>query len=301
MDEILLRELHGLPRPRRETTATTWIIATRPGRSTFLHENPELKTAPYVWLPTWWDGSDAGWGEREAFLDGRLQRGDGRARRALSAAARPGDLRRQSRRLRGTSLGAGLPDDPRLDQGSTSTSPATSPASTRNVRAIASALRAELGYAPRRRGLHRHGRAARAWARDLCARVIAAFPQAKRPRARAADDRRRRAAHRPRSLPFRDGLEVRAYVHDLYRHLAACDLAVVQGGLTTLDGAHGEPPAVPLLPATHHFEQTLPRPPPARALRRRSSDGFDRLATGRDRRRHRPRGRAGRRLPPGQR
>jgi exodeoxyribonuclease VII large subunit len=26
---------------------------------------------------------------------------------------------------------------------------------------------------------------------------------------------------------------VRPYVHNLYRHLAACDLAVVQGGLTT--------------------------------------------------------------------
>ena len=38
----------------------------------------------------------------------------------------------------------------------------------------------------------------------------------------------------PASLPdASDGLEVRAYVHDLYQHLAACDLAVVQGGLTT--------------------------------------------------------------------
>ena len=38
----------------------------------------------------------------------------------------------------------------------------------------------------------------------------------------------------PASLPEADGLEVRAYVHNLYRHLAACDLAVVQGGLTTV-------------------------------------------------------------------
>jgi hypothetical protein len=30
-----------------------------------------------------------------------------------------------------------------------------------------------------------------------------------------------------------DGLDVRGYVPDLYQHLAACDLAVAQGGLTT--------------------------------------------------------------------
>ena len=37
----------------------------------------------------------------------------------------------------------------------------------------------------------------------------------------------------PATLPQADGLEIRAYVNQLYRHLAACDLAVVQGGLTT--------------------------------------------------------------------
>ena len=34
-------------------------------------------------------------------------------------------------------------------------------------------------------------------------------------------------------LPGYNGLEVRAYAPHLYRHLAACDLAIVQGGLTT--------------------------------------------------------------------
>jgi len=29
------------------------------------------------------------------------------------------------------------------------------------------------------------------------------------------------------SLPQLDGLEVRGYVHELYRHLAACDVAIV--------------------------------------------------------------------------
>ena len=37
----------------------------------------------------------------------------------------------------------------------------------------------------------------------------------------------------PSTLPTTEGLEVRAYVHDLDRHLAACDLAIIHGGLTT--------------------------------------------------------------------
>ena len=46
-----------------------------------------------------------------------------------------------------------------------------------------------------------------------------------------------------------------AYVHDLYRHLAACDLAVVQGGLTTAMEltANGRP--FLYFPLRHHFEQ----------------------------------------------
>src|SRR5262245_11804382 len=61
----------------------------------------------------------------------------------------------------------------------------------------------------------------------------------------------------PASLPSQDGLEVHAYVHDLYRHLAACDLAVVQGGLTTSMEltANGRP--FLYFPLRHHFEQNF--------------------------------------------
>src|SRR5207253_7983631 len=61
----------------------------------------------------------------------------------------------------------------------------------------------------------------------------------------------------PASLPHREGLEVRAYVHELYRHLAACDLAVVQGGLTTCMEltANGRP--FLYFPLRHHFEQNF--------------------------------------------
>ena len=59
----------------------------------------------------------------------------------------------------------------------------------------------------------------------------------------------------PELLDAATGVEVRAFVPDLYRHLVACDLAVVQGGLTTTMELAAGPPAVPVLPARDHFEQ----------------------------------------------
>ena len=59
----------------------------------------------------------------------------------------------------------------------------------------------------------------------------------------------------PGTLPPTDGLEIRPYVHDLHRHLAACDLAIIQGGLTTAMEltAHRRP--FIYFPLGHHFEQ----------------------------------------------
>jgi predicted glycosyltransferase len=54
-----------------------------------------------------------------------------------------------------------------------------------------------------------------------------------------------------------DGLEVRAYVHDLYQHLAACDLAVVQGGLTTAMELIAAKRPFLCFPLRHHFEQNF--------------------------------------------
>ena len=88
--------------------------------------------------------------------------------------------------------------------------------------------------------------------------MIAAFPHAKRARPGAADDRRRRPAHRPGiAARARDGLEVVPYVHNLYRHLAACDLAVVQGGLTTSMELTANKRPFLYFPLRHHFEQNF--------------------------------------------
>lgn len=61
----------------------------------------------------------------------------------------------------------------------------------------------------------------------------------------------------PASLPVHAGLEVRAYVPELYRHLAACDLAVVQGGLTTCMELTANRRPFLYFPLAHHFEQNF--------------------------------------------
>jgi predicted glycosyltransferase len=61
----------------------------------------------------------------------------------------------------------------------------------------------------------------------------------------------------PASLPAHDGLEIRAFVPDLYRHLAACDLAVVQGGLTTAMELTANQRPFLYFPLRHHFEQNF--------------------------------------------
>ena len=87
--------------------------------------------------------------------------------------------------------------------------------------------------------------------------MIASFPEAKRlvPELRMIVVAGPRID--PRSLPSADGLEIRGYVHDLYRHLAACDLAVVQGGLTTgMELTANRRPFI-YFPLEHHFEQNF--------------------------------------------
>jgi predicted glycosyltransferase len=61
----------------------------------------------------------------------------------------------------------------------------------------------------------------------------------------------------PAALPAAGGLEVRPYVPGLYRHLAACDLAIVQGGLTTAMELTANRRPFLYFPLEHHFEQNF--------------------------------------------
>jgi predicted glycosyltransferase len=117
-------------------------------------------------------------------------------------------------------------------------------------------LRAELGYGDDERvcivtvggsGVGAH----------LLRRVIAAYPETK---ARVPELRMIVVAGPridPDSLPRADGLDVRAFVPNLYRHLGACDIAVVQGGLTTAMELTANRRPFIFFPLRHHFEQNF--------------------------------------------
>ena len=58
-------------------------------------------------------------------------------------------------------------------------------------------------------------------------------------------------------FPQLDGLEVRPYVHNLFEHLACCDLALVQGGLSTCMELVATRRPFLSFPLQHHFEQRV--------------------------------------------
>ena len=93
--------------------------------------------------------------------------------------------------------------------------------------------------------------------RHLLERIAGAFPRMKRevPELRMVLVAGPRIA--PDSFPRVEGLEVRSYVHNLFEHLACCDLALVQGGLSTCMElvATGRP--FLSFPLRGHFEQCV--------------------------------------------
>jgi predicted glycosyltransferase len=61
----------------------------------------------------------------------------------------------------------------------------------------------------------------------------------------------------PRSIAAPAGVQVRAFVPDLNRHLAACDLALVQGGLSTAMELVAAGTPFLYFPLQDHFEQSM--------------------------------------------
>jgi predicted glycosyltransferase len=254
MDEILVANFMLFLDLVREEQYDLWIGDEAWEVDYFLHENPELKTAAYVWLTDfvgWLPFEDGG--EREAFVTA-----DYNAEMIEHIARFP--------RIRDRAVFVGNPED---------VVPDSFGADLPGIRdwteqhydfsgyvtgfepvADREKLRSELGYGPREQvcivtvggsGVGGH----------LLRRVIEAFPAAKQ----HVPDLRMIVVAGPRidpeTLPQHDGLEIRAYVHELYRHLAACDLAVVQGGLTTaMELTANERPFL-YFPLRHHFEQNF--------------------------------------------
>ena len=91
----------------------------------------------------------------------------------------------------------------------------------------------------------------------LLRKIAAAFPRMRRqlPELRLILVAGPRLA--PDAIAPQPGLEVRPYVHNLYEHLACCDLALVQGGLsTTMELVATRRPFLSF-PLQRHFEQCV--------------------------------------------
>jgi len=256
MDEILVANFMVFHDVVREEQYDLWIGDEAWELDYYLHENPEEKRAAYVWLTDfvgWLPMADGG--EREAFLTA-----DYNAEMIEHIARFP--------RLRDRAIFVGDPEDivpdsfgadlPAIRSWTEEHFDFAGYVTGFDPAAFADreALRAELGYRPDEQvcivtvggsGVGGH----------LLRRVVAAFPEAK---ARVPSLRMVVVAGPridPATLPRAEGLEVRAYVHELYRHLAACDLAVVQGGLTTAMELTANKRPFLYFPLRHHFEQSF--------------------------------------------
>jgi pimeloyl-ACP methyl ester carboxylesterase/predicted glycosyltransferase len=256
MDEILVSNFMVFADLVEDEQFDLWVGDEAWDVDYFLHENPELKRAAYAWLTDF-----VGW---LPMPDG------GPAEQALTADYNTEMIEQIARfpRLRDRAIFVGNADDVVPDAfgdglplirdwvmqnyqfcGYVSGFDPVGPGER-------DALRAELGYRPDDKvcvvtvGGSGVGMA-------LLRRAAAAYPAAKQhvPGLRMILVAGPRID--PESLPTADGLEVRGYVHDLYRHLAACDLAVVQGGLTTtMELTASQRPFI-YVPLRHHFEQNF--------------------------------------------
>ena len=222
----------------------------------FLHENPELKSAAYAWMTDF-----VGW----------LPMPDGGPREAALTADYNAEMIEQIDRfprVRDRALFVGDPGDV-VPDGFGPDLPAIRDWTTRHYDftgyitgfppadiADRQAARAEFGWAPAERvcvvavggtGVGAH----------LVRRALAAYPGA----ARQVPGLRMVVVAGPRldpaSLSAPPGVEVHGYLPDLHRYLAAADLAVVQGGLsTTMELTAAGRPFL-YVPLEHHFEQQL--------------------------------------------
>ncbi len=256
MDEILAANFMLFHDVVREERYDLWIGDEAWELDYYLHENPREKRVPFAWLTDFvgflpMDDGD----RRERFLTA-----DYNAEMVDHIAEHPN--------VRDLALFVGNPEDivpqrlgpelPMIRDWTernfdftgyvTGFDPADLGERTR--------LRAELGYGDDERvcivTVGGSGVGA-----DLLRRMIAAYPQAKE----HVPDLRMIVVAGPRidpdSLPAHAGLEVVPYVHNLYRHLAACDLAAVQGGLTTSMELTAQRRPFLYFPLRHHFEQNF--------------------------------------------
>ena len=256
MDEILLANFMVFHEVAEREQYDVWLGDEAWELDYYLHENPELKRAAYVWLTDF-----VGWlpmpdgGPHEAYLtadyNAEMIEHIARHRRTRDRAlfvGNPGDIVPER-------FG---PDLPMIREWTEQHFDFTGYISGFDPAQFADRqrLRDKLGYQPDEQvcvvtvggsGVGAH----------LLRRIVEAFPLAKQqlPALRMIVVAGPRID--PASLPAAEGLEIRAYVHNLYRHLAACDIAVVQGGLTTAMELTASQRPFLYFPLRHHFEQNF--------------------------------------------
>ena len=257
MDEILLANFMVFHDIVTEDPYDLWIGDEAWELDYYLHENPKQKRAPYAWMTDF-----VGWlpmpdgGQHEAALTA-----DYNAEMIEHIARYP--------RIRDRAIFIGAPDDIVPDlfgpdlPGIRAWTEAHYDFAGDYITGFdpsdlpdRAAIRAELGYAAQDKVCIVTVGGSSAGV-QLLRRVIDSFPAAQRtvPGLRMIVVAGPRID--PRLLPARDGVELYAYVHDLYRHLAVCDLAVVQGGLTTTMELVANNRPFLYFPLGHHFEQTF--------------------------------------------
>ena len=281
MDEILVNNFMVFDDLVEREAFDLWVGDEAWDLDHFLHESPELKRAPFVWMTDfvgWMPMADGGPGEAALTSDWNAE--------MIDHVARTPSLRDRSvfigdaEDVVDLSLGAGLPTarawtEQHFDFTGYVMGDRPDPARREE-------LRHRLGYAADDvvcvvsvggSGVGQH----------LLRRVVRAYPEARRriPGLRMVVVTGPRIE--PAALAAPDGVEVHGFLPDLDLHHAACDVAVVQGGLsTTMELTAAQRPFL-YFPLGHHFEQQvhvrhrLERHRAGRAMDYRDSDP-DRIA-----------------------
>lgn len=253
LDEILVANFMVFLDVVRETPYDLWIGDEAWDVDYFLHENPELKTAPYVFLTDFLGYLPVGASEREAALtadyNAEMLEQIARYPRVRDRALFIGDWED----IVPERFGPGLPEIgswTREHFDAVGYVLPFDPADYADTRAV----RARLGYDPNA-PLVIAAAGGTAVGAHLLARVAAAWPLIARERPDACCAIVAGPRIDPAAIPRHAGLRVLPYVHDLYEHLAVADLGIVQGGLsTTMELALTRRPFLSI-PLREHFEQ----------------------------------------------
>ncbi len=254
MDEILLANFMVFHDAVRDGDYDLWVGDEAWDVDYYLHENPELRTSPFAWLTDF-----VGWLPMPPDPNGREN--------FLTADYNAEMIEQVERfpRVRDAAIYVGNPEDIVPDRFGPGL-PAIREWTERHYdfsgyiryfdpsRFDRTALRERFGFRPDERvALATVG--GTSVGASLLRRVIAAYPCAKE----LAPDLRMIVVAGPRidpaSLPQHPGIEYRAYVHQLYEMLAAIDVALVQGGLSTTMELVGSQRPFLYFPLQGHFEQ----------------------------------------------